>query len=196
METLWAELARAKEQARRSDVAALKTAEELKAEQAAHRQSGDKIANMALELQNAASQYELLERESQAKTADLKKALEAAKETRSKIRATREELRQAGDIAAGKLFLLRAKFGDPKYAPLDQLWSAADAYLDLATSAADATEFFKDQNDHEVERLFWSQFSAPTRPLRLNEQMAEWAELRTCHEVCRGSSLAGGTEAE
>ena len=37
--------------------------------------------------------------------------------------------------------------------------------------------FFKDQKDHEVEKLFWSQFSAPARPLRLNEQMAEWAEL-------------------
>ena len=76
--------------------------------------------------------------------------------TRSKIRAAKEELRQAGDIAAGKPFLLRTKFGDPKYAPLDQLWSAADTYLDLAASAADATEFFKDQKDHEVERLFWS----------------------------------------
>ena len=111
---------------------------------------------MALELQNPASLYELLERESQAKTADLKKALEAAKETRSKIRVAREELRQAGDIAAGKPFLLRTKFGDPKYAPLDQLWSSADAYLDLAKSAAAATEYFKDQEDHEVERLFWS----------------------------------------
>ena len=59
---------------------------------------------MALELQNAASRYELLERESQTKMADLNKALEAAKETRSKIRAAREELRQAGDIAAGKPF--------------------------------------------------------------------------------------------
>ena len=37
VETLRAELARAKEQARRSDVAALKAAEELEAEQAAHR---------------------------------------------------------------------------------------------------------------------------------------------------------------
>ena len=46
------------------------------------------------------------------------------------------------------------KFRDPKYAPLDQLWSAADAYVDLAKSAADATEFIKDQKDHEVERLF------------------------------------------
>ena len=44
-------------------------------------------------------------------------------------------------------------------------------------SVADATEFFKDQKDHEVERLFWSQFGAPTRPLLLNEQMAKWAEL-------------------
>ena len=63
METLRAELARAKEQARKSDAGALKAAEELKAEQAAHQQSEDKIANMAIELQNAASRYELLERE-------------------------------------------------------------------------------------------------------------------------------------
>ena len=63
------------------------------------------------------------------------------------------------------------------YAPLDQLWSAADAYSDLAKSATDATEIFKDQEDHEVERLFWSQFSAPAHPLLLNEKMAEWAEL-------------------
>lgn len=61
---------------------------------------------MALELQNAASRYELLERESQAKVTDLDKALQAAKETRSEIRAVREELRQAGDIATGKPFLL------------------------------------------------------------------------------------------
>ena len=49
VETLRAELARAKEQAMRSDAAALKADEELRAEQAAHRQSEDKIANMAVE---------------------------------------------------------------------------------------------------------------------------------------------------
>ena len=70
------------------------------------------------------------------------------------MRGIREELREAGEIKAGRLYLLRTKFGDPKYAPLDQLWSAADAYSDLAMSAADATEFFKDQKDHEVEILF------------------------------------------
>ena len=155
VETLWAELAQAKEQAKRSDAAALKAVEELRAEQAAHRQNKEKIAKMAVELRDAAVRYELLEKESQVKAADMKKAMEAAKETRFEIRAAKEELRQAGDITAGKPFLLWTKFGDPKYAPLDQLWSAADAYSHLAMSAADATEFFKDQKDHDVERLFW-----------------------------------------
>ena len=67
VETFRAELAQAKERARRSNAAAKKAADELKAEQAAHRQSEDRIANMALELQNAASRYELLERETKRK---------------------------------------------------------------------------------------------------------------------------------
>mgnify|MGYP005817644365 CR=1 FL=1 len=54
MDTFQAELARAKEQARRSDVAALKAAKDLRAKQAAHRQSEDKIAKMAVELKDAA----------------------------------------------------------------------------------------------------------------------------------------------
>ena len=48
METLRAELARAKEQARISNVAALKAAEELRAEKAAHCESKDKMAKMAV----------------------------------------------------------------------------------------------------------------------------------------------------
>ena len=46
----WAELARAKEQARSSNAAALKAVEELMAEQAAHCESKEKIAKMAVEL--------------------------------------------------------------------------------------------------------------------------------------------------
>ena len=105
METLRAELARAKEQARRSDAAALKAVEELRAEQAAHCQSKEKIAKMAVELKDAANRYELLEKENRTKMADLEKATVAAKEACSKIRAAKEELRQAGDIVAGKPFL-------------------------------------------------------------------------------------------
>ena len=47
VETLWAELARAKEQAS-SNAAALKAAEALRAEQAAHCESKEKIAKMAV----------------------------------------------------------------------------------------------------------------------------------------------------
>ena len=71
--------------------------------------------------------------------------------------------------------------------PLDQLWSSADAYVDLAASAADAAEYFKDQKDREVEKLFWSQFHAPVRPLLLNEQMAEWAELHRLYGLAMRS---------
>ena len=78
VEALRSELAQAKEQARASNAAALKAAEELRAEQAAHRRSEDKIAEMAVELKNAAERYELLEKENQVNSADLKKALDSA----------------------------------------------------------------------------------------------------------------------
>ena len=93
MEALRAELALAKEQARVSNPAALKAAEELRAEQAARRRSEDKIAEMAVELENTANQYELLEKEKQTNKADLKKALDAANKTLSDIRDAQEELR-------------------------------------------------------------------------------------------------------
>ena len=130
MENLRAELARAKEQAKKSDAAAGKAIEELKAEQAAHCRSKKEMAEMAVKLKNADDRCKLLEKEDRAERTDLEKATTAAKDARSAMRAMKEELRQAGDIAAGKPFLLQTKFGDPKYAPLDQLWSSADVYVD------------------------------------------------------------------
>ena len=84
------------------------------------------------------------------------------------MRAAKEELRQAGDIAAGKPFMLRGEFTDPKYAQLGRLYGAQDPYLDLAASAADAAEHFCDQEDHKVEKLFWSQFHNPECPLSVS----------------------------
>ena len=75
LEALRVELALAKEQARASNAAALKAAEDLRAEQAAHRPSEQKISNMALELRDAASQYALLEKVTKEKMANLEKAL-------------------------------------------------------------------------------------------------------------------------
>ena len=94
IEALRAELALAREQAQVSNAAALKAAEELNAEQAARLQSEEKIAEMVVELRDAASRYELLEKENQTKAADLKKAMDSAKEMRSQIRDAWEQLRQ------------------------------------------------------------------------------------------------------
>ena len=117
VEALRVELAQAKEQVRVSNAAALKAAEELRAEQAAHRRSEEKIAEMAGELKNATDRYALLEKESKASSAELDKALNAAKEMRTKIRGMREELQQADKIVAGGSYLLRTKFLDPSMLP-------------------------------------------------------------------------------
>ena len=74
---------------------------------------------MTLELENAVGRCEFLEKESKALTSDLDKALQEAREARSESRAAREKIRQAGEIAAGKPFLLQTKFSDPNYAQLD-----------------------------------------------------------------------------
>ena len=81
------------------------------------------------------------------------------------------------------------KFLDSKYAPLDQLWSAADEYADLAKSTADATKLFKDRKDNEIERLFWSEFSAPMRSLPLSEKMAAIAELHRLYGLAMRSVI-------
>ena len=142
VEDLRAELARAKEQARKSEAAASKAAEELEAEKAAHCRSREEMAGMATKLKVSTDRLEVLEGERRAEQEDLKKADAKAKDARSAMRAMKEELRQAGDIAAGKPFLLRRKFMDQKYAQLGQLCGAEDPYLDLAASAADVVVHF------------------------------------------------------
>ena len=97
---------------------------------------------MAEKLKSATDRCRLLEKEDQAKQTNLEKAIANAKDERSTMRAAKEELRQAEQIAAGKPFMLRRKFCDPKFAPLDRMWSVEDTYLDLAASAVDATEHF------------------------------------------------------
>ena len=172
VEILQAELARAKEQARCSNAAAEKASAELIAEQAARRQDEEKISTMALELKNAASGCEFLEKENEAKTDEVDKALRDAREARSESRAAREEIRQAREIAAGEPFLLQTKFGTPNYAQLNQLWSSPDEFLDLPKSSSDAAQFYHAREGYATEKLFWSQFAASRRPQLLNEQMS------------------------
>src|SRR3954469_19039561 len=101
------------------------------------------MADMAVKLKSATDRCKLLEEEGRARQTDLEKVVADAKDARSVMRATREELRQAGLIADGKPFLLRRKFCDLKFAPLDRAWSVKDTYLGLAASVADATRYFQ-----------------------------------------------------
>ena len=135
------------------------------------------MAKMVVKLKDTANRCQFLEVENWAKAMDLEKSTMVTKDNRSAMRAKKEELREAGDIVVGKPFMLWRKFGDPRYAPLDRLWSSADAYMDLPASAVDAAEYFRDQTDHEVDKLFWSHFNVPKRPLPLTGQLAEWAKL-------------------
>ena len=114
------------------------------------------MAEKAVKLKNTTNRCEFLEKERRAEQGDLKKATAEAKDARSAMRAIKEQLRQAGDIAAGKPFLLRRKFTDPKYAQLGQLWGVEDAYLNLAASAVDAVAHLRGQKDHGMEELLWS----------------------------------------
>ena len=155
-----------------SNVAARKAAEELKAEQAARRHCEERISSIEQDLKDATGKCRALEEENKAKVAELEKALREAREARSESRADREEIRQAGEIAAGKPFLLQTKFGDPNYAPLNQVWSPPDALLDLSKSASDTAQFYQAQEGYTTEKLFWSQFGTSKCPLLLNEQMA------------------------
>ena len=116
VENLRAELARAKEQARKSEAAASKAAEELEAKKAPHCPSREEMAGMATKLKVATDRLEVLEGERRAEQEDLKKADAEAKDARSAMPAMKEEPRQVGDIVAGKPFMLRRKFTDPKYA--------------------------------------------------------------------------------
>ena len=107
VEALRAELARAKEQVRLGNAAALKAAKELQAEKAVHGESRNK---MAIELKAAADRCRVLKKENQAKALNLEKATATRKDLRSAMRAKKEELREAGDIVARKSFMLQRKF--------------------------------------------------------------------------------------
>ena len=96
VETLRAELARAKEQARTSNVAAKKVAGEFKAEQTARRQCEERISTMALELKDATSRCQVLEKDNKAKAVNLDKALQEAKEARFEFRAARRRSDKLG----------------------------------------------------------------------------------------------------
>ena len=109
VEALKGALAQAKEQARASKVAADNATADLKTEQVARRQHEERVAEVEQELKDTISKCETLEEKTSAQAAELAKALNGAKKARTESWVDREEIKQAGQIAAGKPFLLHAK---------------------------------------------------------------------------------------
>lgn len=118
VETLMGDLARAKEQAWVSRVAANKAATDLKAKQVARRRYEEQVTEVEQELKDSTSKCESLEEENKAQVAELTKALQGAKEARTKSGVAREDIKQAEQIVASKPFLLHSKFSNQKYALL------------------------------------------------------------------------------
>ena len=57
------------------------------------------------------------------------------------------------------------------------MWSSPDEFLDLLKSSSDAAQYYQARDGYATEKLFLSKFGASKRPLLLNEQMSQWAEL-------------------
>ena len=102
IEALQGELAQAKEQARMNKAAADKAAEDLKYEQAVRCQYEERVTQVEQALKDAADKYKSLEEKTKAQATDLAKAHKEAEEARVESRAAREEIKQTGQIAAGK----------------------------------------------------------------------------------------------
>ena len=92
VESLRAELAQAKEQARRSDAAASRAAEELEAERAAHCRSRAEMAELAVKLKDATDRNEALEKERLSEREDLEKATAETKNARSAPKVHRSKV--------------------------------------------------------------------------------------------------------
>ena len=95
VEALKSALAKAKEEARASKAAAYKVAADVQAEKVARRQYEARVTEVEQALQDAANKCESLEESDKAQVAELTKALQEAKEPRTKSRAAREENKQA-----------------------------------------------------------------------------------------------------
>nr|XP_045088958.1 translation initiation factor IF-2-like [Aegilops tauschii subsp. strangulata] len=113
VETLKSALAKAKKEAEASKAAADKAAVDLEAEQVTHRNYEERVIEVEQALQDVANKCEAQEERNKAQAAELNKALQEAKDVRGESRAAREEIKQAGQIAAASFLSRRRTFPPP-----------------------------------------------------------------------------------
>ena len=116
LETLKAELERARKEVRQQEAAAA----------AAEKAAGEKHQAWVLEveetLKGVFEAHDKLQEEGQQTKEELEKLQHAHSELKTSARADREVLQQVEQIASGKIFLLQCSFGSKGCVELTQLW--------------------------------------------------------------------------
>jgi hypothetical protein len=94
---------------------------ELAEEKIARGRDQARVIEVKEDLKGLYAQCDTFQGDQKTKAAELEKLSLACQEAQSQSRADREELHQVKQIAAGKLYILRCKFGDIRFPQLTQI---------------------------------------------------------------------------
>ena len=114
---------------------------------------------------------EALEHDASVQETKIAKARQSAEAARNEAQGALQEIREARKIAAGKAFNMQSKNVKMKYRLLTRIQSSTGAFTDLPCSVADATEFFRAEEERSAEKLFWLQYLAPEHPVSFSDQL-------------------------
>ena len=166
-----ADLEKAKAEVTAEKAATAKAVAELEKAKLPAEQHEARVTEVQVELQDAAKKLEALEKGQEEQSSRLSKAEKERQEARTDARGTREELRQAAQIANGKKYLLQSVFGGNRFALLTRVWRSAGIFVELPKNVAATARHYATLEEDSMHRLFWSQFSASECPPLLNNHM-------------------------
>lgn len=109
---------------------------------------------------------------------ELKKLAAERREAATLADATKEALRQATDIVAGKPYFLQCVFGREAFPELMQNWRLSGIFLDLPRCAKDTCQHFVGCDDAADKKAFWMKFLETSGPQLFYDRMKQLAKLQ------------------
>ena len=137
---------------------ALKSAEELAAEQRTRVVFEKRIAEIEEDLKSVTASCEALKVSAAKDAAKLDKLKADCQEATTQARAAKEELAQATSIPAGKPYLLQCVFRREVFPVLTQKWRLSGEFSDLPLSVEQACRYYGRHEGGTDEGSFWLQF--------------------------------------
>ena len=171
LETLKAELERARKEVQQQEAAAAAAEKARATEKVAGERHQARVREVEETLKGMFEARDKLQAEGRQTKEELEKLQLAHSELKTTARADREVLQQVEQIASGKIFLLQCVFGSRGCVELTQLWRSAEVFEDLPRSAEDAVAYFGQLAGHEAEKAFWGQFPGSPSAQLLNHQV-------------------------